>query len=591
MSSPIPDGLPARLSAEDDDRMQGSGQEGEGEEEDVGIGNVIDDSSEEEEEDEEEARRVTEGFIVGDEEDEEDEEVEGPKKRRKRRKKHHHRGNAFRICAVSQSYFLSEEILEDDDLELMEENTGSIFKKKSRLAKLRDLSRSPASSKRLTIIESSDDDLEMGERPRVVDISKIWDDRDEDEDIDDFIEYSDEDVAPLNQAAREARREEKRQELRRKRAQVRPELVGIDAKYVSPSISTFTNLMSFSAWDELHEVFGDGNDYEWALVGDDYVDREEEQYKSDIKYYEVLFLFLFACHIFAFQLGAMQVFEPSEIKKRKLTDDDDLIRAMDTPERMQLATSSLSETSTLSLHTQLTEDDIGGAAMWVSQRLPPQKKEKFFAQDGIYRHLNGVLVMAVTFVLRQLFIDEYEVPYIWTHKRDYISYFDTQTEPQNDPQREPLDLLELEELWLVYALGQKYRSLLERRRALATLYQRLQVRDAYYDEDIEPQLDSVEIVADATEWLSMKYKDKKHDHTAEFRFHDDEEPELEKKRKMPSRVSAYEVAKKTIVVKVVEVRTQLDWMIILFIFLSEIWTAVTSNSSKLQWRASCPLCG
>jgi len=38
MSSPIPDVLPARISAEDNDRMQGSGQEGEGEKEDVGIG-------------------------------------------------------------------------------------------------------------------------------------------------------------------------------------------------------------------------------------------------------------------------------------------------------------------------------------------------------------------------------------------------------------------------------------------------------------------------------------------------------------------------------------------------------------------------
>jgi transcription elongation factor SPT6 len=89
------------------------------------------------------------------------------------------------------------------------------------------------------------------------------------------------------------------------------------------------------------------------------------------------------------------------------------------------------------------------------------------------------------------------------------------------------------------------------------LYQRLQVRDAYYDEDIKPQLDSVEIVADATEWLSMKYKDRGQDQATDFRFHDDEE-ESEKKRKMPSRVSAYEVAKRTIVVKVVEVRTQLD---------------------------------
>lgn len=172
----------------------------------------------------------------------------------------------------------------------MEENTRGVLKKKNRLAKLRHLSRSPASSKRLPVVESSDDDLDTGEQPRV-DISKIWDDdRDEDEDIDDdFIEYSDEDMAPWNQAARDAKREEKRQELRRKRAQVRPELVGIDAKYVCHSQLIQNNLTSSSAWDELHEVFGDGHEYDWALVGDDEVDHEEEQYKPEMKYHEVIF--------------------------------------------------------------------------------------------------------------------------------------------------------------------------------------------------------------------------------------------------------------------------------------------------------------
>lgn len=38
----------------------------------------------------------------------------------------------------------------------------------------------------------------------------------------------------------------------------------------------------------------------------------------------------------------MQVFEPSEIAARFLTADDDVIRAADMPERMQLTTSSLS---------------------------------------------------------------------------------------------------------------------------------------------------------------------------------------------------------------------------------------------------------
>ena len=168
--------------------------------------------------------------------------------------------------------------------------------------------------------------------------------------------------------------------------------------------------------------------------------------------------------------------EPSEIRKWMLTEDVDLIRAQDIPERMQLVTSSLSSSSTLSLHTPLTEEDLGGAAMWE-------------------RRINS--------------------------------------------------------------LGQKYRSLFERQKALATSYESLQVKNEYYEDKISQQIDSVEVVADATEWLSMKYKDKdkKQDITSEFHFHDDEDPEVTKKRKMPSRLSAYEVTKKSIVSKLAQVRT------------------------------------
>jgi len=147
--------------------------------------------------------------------------------------------NVFPLNAgLTSRYGSEEEILEEDDLDLLQENTGGVFKKSRRLTKLRHMeSQSPPTSsfKRRNVVESSDDDLDTGERPRVADdISKIWDDDrrvdDEDEDMDDFIEYSDEDAEVLNEEAREARREEKRQEIRRKRAQVRPELVGIDAK-------------------------------------------------------------------------------------------------------------------------------------------------------------------------------------------------------------------------------------------------------------------------------------------------------------------------------------------------------------------------
>lgn len=235
-----------------------------------------------------------------------------------------------------------------------------------------------------------------------------------------------------------------------------------------------------------------------------------------------------------------------------LTEDDDLIRAQDIPERMQLATSSLSQSSTLSLHKQLTEADLNGAAMWVTQRISSRKTREFFKPEGQFQHLQGALVMAVTFAIRYMFVQEFEVPYIWTHKRDYISHFDV-----NDI-RNRFELLNLSELWRIYSLGQKYRSLVERRRALTASYARLEVTDEYYEAELLPTVDSVEVVADVTEWLAMKYKDKKQNNF-EFHFHDDEDvPEVEKKRKMPSRISAYEVNKKSIVNKLAEVSSFCD---------------------------------
>ena len=60
-----------------------------------------------------------------------------------------------------------------------------------------------------------------------------------------------------------------------------------------------------------------------------------------------------------------QVFEPSEIRARHLTEDDDIIRAQDVPERMQLATSTLSKDASLSVQHGMTEDMLVNAAMWV----------------------------------------------------------------------------------------------------------------------------------------------------------------------------------------------------------------------------------
>ncbi|PCH37999.1 transcription elongation factor Spt6 [Wolfiporia cocos MD-104 SS10] len=515
MSSPVGDPILADQREVEDDPMQGSGQEDEGN--NAAPPGISDDSSEEPEEDAEEERRIREGFIVDeDEDDDEVDEEEERRRRRKRRKKHHRRHRE------------EEEALEEDDLELLEENTGTSFSRNrlTRLRRARDSDSPPAtsSSKRKAVVESSDDDLDNDDLdlPQVQDIQNIWDDErnaggrddedDGDDDMDNFIEYEDEDEAggAMDEDEREERRKERRRlEKARRKAMRRPELAGIDA----------------NAWDEIHEVFGDGHDFDWALADDEEPTYDEEQPKPEMKYQDV--------------------FEPSEIRARMLTEDDDVIRAQDIPERMQLATSSLSQTSTLSDHDAPADINLDDAASWVITRLSSQKERDFFRETGLYYKYLPDLVQAVSCALKFLFVERYEVPYIWTHKRDYISYFDP------DDLSTQVELLSLDELWRIYALGQKFRSLSERRHTLDALYGHLGVTDNYFENEIHKRVESVEMVADATEWLGMKYRENKKNNF-EVQFHDDDEQPDVKKPKMPSRISAYELAKKSLVSKLAE---------------------------------------
>jgi transcription elongation factor SPT6 len=243
----------------------------------------------------------------------------------------------------------------------------------------------------------------------------------------------------------------------------------------------------------------------------------------------------------------VQVFEPSEIRDRLLTEDDDLIRAQDIPERMQLASSSLSQSSNLALNRRLPVNDLDEAAEWVVKHLSPLKERDYFRPDGRHHHLLSDLIQAVTQTLKFLFMEFHEVPYIWTHRRDYISYFN----PRD--MRTRVSLLSLDELWRIQSLGQKYCSLLERRGAMESLYHRLEASDPYYETEIRHRLSSVEVVIDTTEWLGMKYKEKKKDNF-ELTFHDDDERVDLPKRKLPSRVTDYEVLKRSVVSKLAEVR-------------------------------------
>lgn len=213
---------------------------------------------------------------------------------------------------------------------------------------------------------------------------------------------------------------------------------------------------------------------------------------------------------------------------------------------MQLANSTLSGSSTLASHEPFSEDDLDDASEWVALRLGHRTEQDYFFPDGaLHAHL-AHFILAVRTALEYLLIQNLEVPYIFTHRRDYISHFDPAL-----GSKARVDLLNRDELWRVGVLGARFRALTERRAVLFANYERMGVTDEYFEREIRHKINSIEAVSDVTEWLNMRHrKDKKDRDQIDL---DDEG--AAKKLKKPSRTSAYEIARGTVVSKLAEVCT------------------------------------
>ena len=223
------------------------------------------DSSEESEDDPEEAKRIAEGFIVDGDDDEEDEDEDGEgegdiarmrkkknesKEERRRRKREEKRKR--REAREARKHEPAE--LSDDELDLLNENQG-----------IGGPSHRPAKRARQDVDEDglprlqdmfADDEARLGED-------------DDDDDLGDFIEESEEEGDGEDGGeTEEQRRERKRQEKLQRRAakKAKPDAAGVDKVYVGISIKLMIAADGISsAWDEIHDVFGDGTDFDWAL--------------------------------------------------------------------------------------------------------------------------------------------------------------------------------------------------------------------------------------------------------------------------------------------------------------------------------------
>lgn len=387
---------------------------------------AISDSSEEEDDDDEEAaKKVREGFIV-----DSDEEEERTKKRKRR--------NRERVEEAQED-------LDEDDLDLVLESSGIRVDRErgktlKRLKRGRDREKRAKDGGLLDIFSDDEAPAENGNERRGM--------------LDEFADFIENDYSED-----EVEREER--EVRRDlpKTAIRPESLG----------------MTEDAYEKVMEIFGTGDDYDWALEGEDEVAEEREK-----------------------QPELRDVFEPSELEDRMLTEEDQQIRTKDEPERFQIMRKAYAD-------VQLSENDIIEEGEWIYNRLVERRQVTHQYLDPLltdaYRH-------AVKQVLDFFIRDLVEPPFVWQHRRDYLVH--TKLEGSGEEaQTISTPLISKDELWRILELDIRFRSLIQKRNAVQSTLQTLQGDDEEVDVDAlmstTPRNAQMEDYQDMNDFIHFKY--------------------------------------------------------------------------------------
>jgi len=416
-------------------------------------GNVDDSSEEEEEEDEEEARRIREGFIVDEDEDDEEE------RRRKREKRKRRR----------EEKEADDEMLDDEDFDLIGEVHPGMDGRREEQSKFKRLKRghredrSASEARGIEDIFSDEDEgdvLPPSARART--FGGYGDD------MDDFIEqdeFPDEEQGGLD------------------------EDLGIRA----PKRSGFADLQKLkeSGLDEadledMRGAFGDGDEFGWALEAE--AEHNEEVLNPDKP------------------LELKDVFEPSQLIEKMLTDDDNIIRQTDVPERFQLARKPYRDIRSLSDEEmeRRAREEVShiSTALWPRKRLDQSFRQPF--------------ENAIKQVLQFMNVDNYEPAFIFQNRKDYLIHSE-KIPLSPDPSRpdrhnyevKAEKLLSQDDLWFVFEQDLKYRAFCERREAI---YRNLDMlketvpdfNDPVFD-DLLSAASTMEDLQDIQEYLNFQY--------------------------------------------------------------------------------------
>jgi transcription elongation factor SPT6 len=232
------------------------------------------------------------------------------------------------------------------------------------------------------------------------------------------------------------------------------------------------------ALEDFRAAFGDGTDYDFALEKEDEADEEEAKRDKNLL------------------LG--DVFEPSQLAEKLLTDEDNAIRFADIPERYQLARQPYRD-------LELTEDEFKEESSWIANYL--LSKKKFGSQ------LHDVFRRAVAENLDMLVRQDLEPSFVFQHRKDYLFQYTSRVVGTNEDGsskviEETEKLLTHEDLWDILEYDLKYRALIEKKRVLQKIYADL--RSVHVPEDLTyeqmlAKATTMEDFQDLQEYLYFEY--------------------------------------------------------------------------------------
>jgi transcription elongation factor SPT6 len=233
-----------------------------------------------------------------------------------------------------------------------------------------------------------------------------------------------------------------------------------------------------AALEDFRAAFGDGNDYWFALEKEDEADdREAEKDKH---------------------LNLKDVFEPSQLQEKMLTDEDNEIRFTDEPERFQIARKPYR-------HVTLTEEQFKEEPGWISDLMLPKAK--------LAPHLHEPFRRAVAKVLEFMVTDDYEVPFIFQNRKDYLIHAERKNVGYEDDgsvryEIEASKLLVQSDLWNIFDYDLKFRGLMDKRNSLQATYDSLISHSIAPDSIFEkmlPQAATMEELQDVQDYLYFQY--------------------------------------------------------------------------------------